>query len=156
MQGINVLALFCEDIREEKDNVLTLIGIMPDNVNLENPSNTPPEGGGTKRMLSKLSIYTRINFDPNLDIGVPEVCLVLPNNEIINMGNIDPTLVAKAQAEAQEKGALLAGIISRAAIWGFAPPENESIKVEVTINGEKYLAGALRFQSPQSATSSTE
>ena len=29
MQRINFLALFCEDIREEKDGVISLVGILP-------------------------------------------------------------------------------------------------------------------------------
>lgn len=146
MQTLNVLALFCEDIREEKDDIVTLIGIMPDIVNLE-VGNVRPDSGGTKRMLSKLAIYTRINFDPDLDVGLPEATLIVTNQEPIKLGNVDDNLVNKAKSEAKAKGALLAGIVVRATIWRFSPPENDSIRVEIDIKGQKYLAGALRFQS---------
>ena len=44
MTAVNVMALFCEDIREEKDGVVSLIGIIPDNVNVDvNMSALPSE-----------------------------------------------------------------------------------------------------------------
>src|ERR1051325_5826552 len=88
MQTLNGLAIFCADIRDEKGDTVTIVGIMPDNVKLQEPEDTPHSEGVTKRMISKLSIYARLNFDPDLDIGVPEFRLVMPNDEVINMGSV--------------------------------------------------------------------
>ena len=48
MQPITVMALFCEDIREEKDDVVSLIGVIPDNVkeNPPSPAGSQPVPGG--------------------------------------------------------------------------------------------------------------
>lgn len=145
MQAPTVMALFCEDIREEKGDILTLIGLMPDTVNLET-TDGKQESSRSQRMLGKLSVYTRINFDPDLDIEINDISLVMPNGDPIRIGDISPALVSKARQQAKEQNNILAGIVSRASMWGFAAPEAGSIRVVVTINGEKYLAGALRFQ----------
>ena len=149
MQTINVMALFCEDIREEKGDIFSLIGLMPDNVNLADKTDGVTREGQARKLLGKLCLFVRINFDPDIDIGAPEIKLVMPDGESIAIGEIEHSLIQKSISETKENGNLLAGVMSRAVFWGFNPPTDGSIKVEVYINGETYLAGALKFKSSE-------
>ena len=147
MLPLSVMALFCEDIREEKGDIFTLIGLLPDTVELSGP---PGEKPVQPRMLTKLSIYIRINFDPDQDIGASQIRLKLPDDEIISLGEIGPDIIQKARADAKAKGNLLAGVISRITFTGFQPPLNGSIRLEVDVGGETHLAAALTFKLKES------
>lgn len=162
MQPFNLMALFCEDIREEKGGSLMLIGLLPDTVNLKAPDATGTitqieEDQEPDKLLAKLCVYLRINFDPAFDLGEPTMRLVLPNDEAIPIGTISAAVAKKAASEAKEKGNLFAGLISRAVLVGFRPPKMGTVKVEITISGKAYVAGALNFQMDgKKPTSPTE
>lgn len=147
MQPFTAVAIFCEDIREEKNDIITLIGLVPDTVEVEALSGGgQPAGGETRKFLSnKLCIYVRINFNPDDDLTVSEIRLVMPDDTSIKMAEIEHELIDKAKSDAKTKGNVLAGIISRAALQGFSPP-NGAIRVEADINGQTYLIGALTFK----------
>jgi hypothetical protein len=148
MRSLNVMALFCEDIREEKKDIFTLIGIMPDTINIGDPVGAPAPPEAT-RILTRLCAYIRINFDPDFDLGNPDIKLVLPNDEIIPLGTIESDVVHKAQSEAKAKGNRLAGVISRVALSGFRPPTDGVVSIEVDVKGEIYVAAALTFRLAQ-------
>jgi hypothetical protein len=144
MPPFNVMALFCEDIREEKGDIVTLVGILPDFVKVEEASPSGVTEGQSAKFLSKLCIYLRINFDPTVDLGTPQVGLTMPNGERIMLGSIGADVVEKAKSQAKEQGNLLAGVISRVVLAGFRPPKGV-VKVEVEISGETTLAGVVNF-----------
>lgn len=150
MKKLSVMGLFCEDIREEKSGIFTLVGILPDTVNVNRQaisSASTGAFGNVPRLLLKLCIYLRINFDPNAFTGVPQAYLVVPDSPTIDLGGVDAPLVEKAKTEAIQKGNELAGIILRSEFIGFQPPTNDSIQLRVAIEGEEYLAAAVRFVS---------
>lgn len=161
MRNFNVMAVFCEDIRQERGDVVSLIGAMPDNVDLVgsvgNFGGTLIEGDAP-RIMGKLCIYVRINFDPKFDIGVPELRLVMPDGEVVPVGTIADNIVKKAITDATTKNNILAGVISNVFMGGFRPPKMGSMKLEVVINGESYVAGALTFRMKEekAATASSD
>jgi hypothetical protein len=149
MRPFNVMALFCEDIREEKNNNFTLVGVIPDNVELIAPEGMSIGGvteGELPRILSKLCAYVRVNFDPDFDIGVPELRLVMPDGMVQPVGNIGADVVKKSQADAKANNNILAGVISRITLSGFRVLKMGPMKLEVVINGEAHVAGALMFK----------
>ena len=153
---LSVMALFCEDIREEKDGIVSLIGIIPDTINLMHATAgaAVPSGDTAARVLSKLCIYTRINFEPEYDLREPELRLALPNGEVVSLGKIEATTVRQARSDATTKGAPLAGVISRAVLAGFRAPTG-TVKLEVIVGDETYLAGAITFQSTDSSSTAS-
>jgi hypothetical protein len=156
MIPLNIMAVFCEDIREEKGGTLSLIGVVPDNINISNPPNEPGvmNFDATVRMLSKLCIYIRINFDPEYDLPEAKFRLILPNNDQMDLGGIDPVTIKRAQQQAKDKGNPLAGVIGRIILAGFRIPSAGLLKLEVILDKEIYLGGALNFQltNPPSST----
>lgn len=145
MRSTNVIALFCEDIREEKGDIFTLIGILPDNVNL---ADTQEAGASaeTPRILPRISLYVRINYEPDTDIGVPQVKLLMPDGGVIELAPVEESIVKAARTNAKEKGNALAGLILRIMLGNFRPPADGIVKVQVELKNETYLAGALTFK----------
>src|SRR5947199_412358 len=69
MQSRHAIGIFCEDIREEKNEVYSLIGVMPDNINVP----------ATPGMLPKLAIYARFHVPPTLNVGAIDLKLRFAN-----------------------------------------------------------------------------
>jgi len=157
MNKFNIVALFCQDIREEKDEVVSLIGILPDN--LQTPKMVPDAQGvirSTARMLSSLHIYLRINFDPDFDLPEAYMRIVLPTEEVIEIGKIPGDVIAKARSQAKETGLPLAGVISRLGIGSFAMPKPGLLRLEVVLGDEIHLAGIQNFKILGEVTSSSD
>lgn len=151
-QPFNVVALFCEDIREEKRDLRTLVGLIPDNVNVASPPMATSPGAQVTHgpveapLISKLCVYVRLNFDPNFDLGDVHAYLVQPDGSDVDMGPLDASVVAQAKATAIERGNPLAGVIFTITMGNLGLPKSGLMKMEVEVNGERYLAGALTFR----------
>lgn len=142
----NLMALFCEDIREEKNGVFTLIGIMPDNVNVE-ISEVPKDGEKNAELsvplLGKICAYVRINFDLDTVFRIVKLRLVGPGGEINDLGTLDAATFENAKEKAKERGAISAGVITRVVLGGLNLSKPGPLKLEAEIDGETYLAGAI-------------
>lgn len=145
--AINVVGLFCEDIREEKSGQVTLVGIFPDNVNTPPPP--PPDSPPTPRalLIPKLGFYVRINMAIEDDIGPMSVRLILPNGEELEVGTIDAELIAKSKREATDSGLPIAGIVNHAVLQGFRVPSLGIVSGAVDTQGQRYTCAALNFIS---------
>lgn len=157
MYPTNVMTVFCEDIREEKNETFTLIGVLPDTMNVSAPSDGDKAGTSivdpSVRPLTKLCVYTRVHFDPKKDIGEPSFRLILPNDQTVNLGLVEAAMIKKARDEAIANGNILAGVVGRAVLGGFQLPKLGVLKLEVDIGGKTYLGGSLNFrEAPTSPT----
>ena len=156
---INTMVLFCEDIREEKGDIFTLVGILPDTVNLRASKVDGNENisGGVNKVLTKLCVYARINFDPRADVGEPKVQISTPDGTVLAHTVVQEALIAKAKQNAIDRGNLQSGIIVRLVLTAFQPPPEGIIKAEVVIKGHSRLAGFLNFKrASEPSTSSSE
>ena len=97
------------------------------------------------RTLPKLCVYVRINFDPEASIGEPEMVFIMPDGTRKPLGFVTKSVVDEAVGQAKNSGGPLAGIISTAFLRNFKCPDAGSLRLEVTINGETHVAGALNF-----------
>ena len=108
-------------------------------------------------MISKICIYTRINFDPDIDLPEGELRLVPTPGEAIPLGKIERNVIDKAKKEAKEMGHFMAGIVLRAEMGGYPLPPHGALKMEVAFPEETILAASLHFKPKDvEATSSTE
>lgn len=154
-QSFSVMAVFCEDIREEKAETVSLIGVLPDHMII----NKPDEVGGVRpgsppRMLTKIGVYGRINFDPNFDLPPPRMALTMPDGQVLNFPPMTEELVSKAKREAKEKGNPLAGLVIHGVIPAL-PAALGILKLEISVGEETYLAGAINFAAPAISSSET-
>lgn len=144
MLQTSAIAIFCEDIREEQNSIVTLVGVMPDNVNVARPGESQ-DNEAASRHLSKLCIYVRVNFDPGAQYRSGSLRLILPDETVLDLGAIDAATMQKARDNAVSKGNTLAGLITRAVLAGFTLPRLGVVKVEVLLDDQIFLAGALNF-----------
>lgn len=143
------MALFCEDIREEKRDMVSLIGILPDSLNIADVADEGDRAEGQQRHtpLLKLCIYVRINFDVDADIGEPQLRIVMPDGSEHGLGSIPTDTVTGARQKAIEQGNPQAGVIARTVIAPFRFPRGGGVmNLEVAIADAVYLAGALNLR----------
>jgi len=133
---ISVMALFCEDIREEVAGTFTIVGTMPDNLNLLS----------LPGVLPKLCVYIRVQYQPDADLRGLTARLIPIEGDPISLGGMEESVV-KAALEAAKENGRMSGLIMRAYIGGFAVNKPGLLQVEVDVGGETYLAGMLNIQN---------
>jgi hypothetical protein len=143
MAGISAIGLFCESIRNEVEGTHTLVGIMPDNLNIP----TVPIA------LGKLSLYVRIMIDPAIDPGPLSVWLIHPNGEERELQTLDSNVINENRAASLAAGAPITGIISQAIMPGFPILDYGRFRAVLRTRDTEILCGALNFQKMPTSSS---
>lgn len=149
MQRVSAVAIFCEDIREEKTNQDTIVGTLPDNLNAP-PANAPVPAGTP--MLSKLGIYVRLNLDP--EQGPPKtlsVNLINTNGESVPLSGWGEDVIEKAFRESRDNDMPTVGLILKLVAAPFIISKSGKLMVIVTVDGSDYIAGCLNISIPSNA-----
>ena len=143
----NVMALFCEDIREELHGVFTLVGLLPDNVNVNAISADGKDAGGNNtRVLGKLCAFIRINFSPEQAPKEIKIKLSFGDGEEHDLGGVERKTIDEAVQKALERKNVLAGVISRAVFGGFNFQKAAGqLKIHVIVDDESHFAAALNI-----------
>ena len=136
MQRLSVVALFCEDVREEKSGGETLIGIYPDNVNVPSIPCAFP----------KLALYVRINLNVEFDHPSLSLTLTMPDKTQVAVTQFERSLIDKALADARATGNPIAGLIGRVVSGNFPVPIPGRIVATVKVGDESIVAGSLNVQ----------
>src|SRR5262245_31880489 len=106
---LSAVALFCEDIREEKAGTYTIIGIFSDNISVP----------GLPFAFAKLGIYARLTF-PVSDAPSPiALRLVEADGKEVPLTVFGEDIIETARKQSIEKGAVNGGLIATALIVGF-------------------------------------
>ena len=150
MPAISVMGFFCEDIREEKNDIITLVGLMPDNA--EGVAQGAPAKPGATAILPKVCMYMRINFEPQTPITNASMHLILPNGRQ-KLGEVDTDFIENARRQAIARGNPLVGIVFRATAAAL-PLSSGVLRLEADIDGEIYLAAALNVKLPSPPSAS--
>ena len=139
----SVITLFCDDVREEKSGMDTLIGVYSDNVNVPSfPFSFP-----------KIAIYTRINIDVADSPGEISIVISVPNQDDVLLSTLDTKIITDGQRQAKRNGAPMVGLISKAIAANFTVPAPGQVTLTVKIKGRKYVGGTLNVkQTPKSVS----
>ena len=145
---LHVLGLFCEDIREEKSGQVSLVGILPDTMNLPAPPSdvTPEEYEKLAAVVPKLGLYIRVRLaqdDPDSEMPIS---LTTPDGATIELGKIDAALIAKAKKEARDSQLPLVGLIFHAVLQGFQIAKPGVISAIVRYEGQPYVCAMLNVK----------
>lgn len=127
------LCLFCEDIRQEQGSQETLIGILPNNINVQS----------LPGMMPKLGVYVRYHF--SIDYrpkSVQSFFLDTEENEILKMG-IDESLLSETFSSSKRLNQPILGFMSRAVTAPFVFNHEGLYKVITDVDGEQFVAGIL-------------
>lgn len=138
----SVLCLFCEDIRVEKSEAMTIVGIWPDNVAVPSfPGN-----------LTKISIYARAMFPASKPPGSFSLQLALPwPPGTLEVGQMSADMIATAAKQAREQDNETIGLILWGAIANFQVPASGRIKAVAKIDGRPWHVGSLNIVLAQPA-----
>jgi hypothetical protein len=139
MDDISTVALF-SDIREEKGNTATIVGVMPDTLNVSKFPGTLP----------KLCIYVRIHVGVDFDPGAIFTRIVLNGAEISRSG-IQTELFKKSKDKAKTNGKGYVGLISTFVLTPFGVTQEGRLEALVTAAGKEYVAGSLDLRHVQSS-----
>ncbi len=145
MLPTSAVALFCDDIREEKSGAVILIGIMGDNVSIPRP---PDEADGMVGVIPRLCIYIRVNFDVSADVAPISFKVTMPDGSELDAGKIDERTIATAKST-RDKGNPMGGVVSRLKLGGLMMNKLGRMTVEANVGGQVYLAGFLNFISEE-------
>ena len=139
----SVITLFCDDVREEKSGMDTLVGVHPDNINVPSfPFSFP-----------KMAIYTRINLDVADSPGDIPIFISVPNQDDVLLSTLDTETITNGQTKSKKDGSPMVGLISRAIATNFIVPAPGQVKITVKIKGKKYVGGVLNLKlNPESGS----
>jgi hypothetical protein len=143
MRPFSFIGMFCEDIREEVSGTHTLIGILPDNINI----------GGVPGALPKLGVYIRIQLDKDSNPKTLKSRVKLPGGTIFEFADLQP-LIATAKAQAEEKGTPFTGLVAKGTFTPLPIPELGRIEAIVEIDGTEHICGVLNLLPRPTAAAS--
>jgi hypothetical protein len=132
----SIVAFFCEDIREEKSNRHSVVGLLGDNL-------TVPSVPG---LLPRLGVYARGRFDIEKPPKSFVVRLVFPwQEEPIQVGQMLPEEIQTAFDKAQNSGRDSLGIMVRSVFSPFPIRGAGRIRILVETGSKVWDAGVLNI-----------
>lgn len=135
----SAVAMFAEDLRDEQAGTHSLIGIMPDNIEVQSMPG----------MMTKLAVYTRINFSPDTMPDRLEVLLrVTGDGSILNLSIIPREILQQSVADTMAKNGPLVTIINRTVAAALVIPHPDRLESVVKWNDEEIIAGSLNITLP--------
>ena len=137
METTIVAGFFCEDIRTEIGGINSIVGILPDNIDI--PHNPPLS-------MAKLALYVRINFDAEQDPGPIKQTIVQPSGGELLESVVEKKVVDDARSNAKRDGNPIAGLITRAVMSPFPITEAGRYRSYITIADQKFLACSLNIR----------
>jgi hypothetical protein len=138
----SVVALFCEDVRQEFGGQFTLVGVLPDNLEV-------PTAPG---LMPKLGVYIRAVIDSSHAPQQATVKLINTDGADIPVAQWDHTLIQRGYSDAATRGTPIYGLISTAVIGPFRIPQVGMIQVVVDIDATTYVAGILNVSTSATAS----
>jgi hypothetical protein len=141
---LQAIALFCEDIRAEQSGQDTLIGVLPDNMQI----------GQTPGFIPKLGIYVRILLATDSSAQNIILKMALPDNQEMILGNLEQ-LIEQARSAAISNKMPYIGLIAKAVMSPFHDLTAGKITVIAHVDGVDYICGALNLVSNISPPIST-
>lgn len=138
VEKIAIVGIFCEDIREEKQGTETVVGILPDNVNVE----------AFPGVFPKLGIYVRAHV--SIDHLPSAISLRMVHGEGAADADLtvwEESFMAKARAQSASNGAPHYGLITKAVLSGFRVEAPGRISIVARIDGEDSIIASMNVQA---------
>jgi len=143
---MNAIGFFCEDIREERSGQLTLIGLLPDNINVPPP---PPDllerNPNARPIIPRIALYLRIHIGLNEKVQPLKLKLVFADDSEVDLGDIGGDVIADAQRQAAEKNLPIAGIVTHAVFQALKAPREEVMRAILQSENESHVCAILRL-----------
>jgi len=143
-------AIFCEDIRKEVGNRISLLGSFTDTVKIpQKPLNAPDE---VVSIIPKLCVYFRFQFDVQDQFQSLRFKVILPPHKEMSgsydedgFRDVRPEEIETAREVAKRKGLEIARLVSLTEMWPFPIFGPSQCKAEIIVDGQSHLCSVLRF-----------
>jgi Family of unknown function (DUF6941) len=134
--ALQIVGFFCEDIREEKSGQDTIIGILPDNLQVAQ----------TPGMIPKLGVYIRFLLDKDDAVKSINIRVAPPASPEMPIGDLGH-LIEQAKAEAASRDMPYAGMIAKAIMAPFPVFAPGRIAIIVRVDGVDRVCAVLNVVS---------
>ena len=135
MSKFTIAALFCEDVRVEQTGQETLVGVLPDNVNVA----TIPS------LMPKFAIYVRCNFAEGFVLRNLRIKMNSPSGNVLLDNFVEQSLIKQTIKESSDNQSPIYSIKTFAVFAPFNITEAGHYKVIGIVNDGEHLAGAIRL-----------
>ena len=139
MPDISIVGFFCEDIREEVQGQMSLVGVFPDRLNV------PAIPG----QMPKISFYVRVHVRNGVDVSGLTAVAQLPGLAEVSLPPIEKRVVDEAGKDTEDLD--FYGIILHGTIAPFPVQEAGIARIIVRALGKEYLAARIRLSTAQTA-----
>ena len=139
---MQIVGLFCDDIRPETAGSESIIGVFPDNLSVPSlPGHVP-----------KLALYVRLQL--SVDEAAPEIktLLKLPWGETLNVGSADKAIVEEAISNAAKNELPFAGVILRTFLVNFTVKSYGQVHGIVVVNGKEHICAVMNLKPVSTAS----
>ncbi len=138
-------AVFAEDIRNEEHGLVTIVGVLPDNIN------TDQKVEGSHPVFPKLGVYVRIVLAVG-QIKSHEIVVKMknPSGSVLFNAPIDPELIKKEIEAVKGSDKPTITLVNRMVAAPFHLQEIGRYTAVVEYGGDEYLAGSLNYTGPKS------
>lgn len=131
---VSAVCIFCEDIRQEQSGQDTLVGTLPDTLEINAlPINFP-----------KFAIYLRVHLDVDHQPREISARVLNTNESEISAATWDQTLLDTAFAGSRANQLPIVGLIFKVLVSPLNITSAGNIVATATIDGIDYVAGSLR------------
>lgn len=143
MHEIAAVALFCEDVREEKQGTESVMGVFPNAINV---SGFPGE-------LNRLALYVRIHVATTWDATDLRIYFRNTDDSLVELSVVEKSFVEATQKNAEQTGFSIAGLITKAIMPNFVVPKAGTVVAFLKCRDVDVVIGALQFrQLPEEVT----
>jgi len=132
---LSAFALFCDSVREEKGGLNTIVGVMPDNVEV-------PAFPGA---FTRLSVHYRVIIPIGFEIKPVTLTVALPNTPKLEMG-FETSLIEAALRNSSEQGNPSTTLVGSFTVNNIQIPEPMKINALVRCGDAEILAGYLNIK----------
>lgn len=132
----DAVTLFAEDVREETQGTLSLIGILPDTLAVP----------GVPAALPKLAIYTRVHVPIDIVLESFAVVVRMLDGSEVDVGGFSSDLLTDTRALAQAEGKTFYGLIGHAIASPFPVPSIGTATAFIRYGEVEHIIGAVNFK----------
>jgi hypothetical protein len=138
MLPVSIVGVFCEDIREEKSGQDTLIGLLPDNLNV---AALPGFLQGGTPIFPKLGLYVRAHLEKKPK--TISVTLFNTDGSVVISGGWESHMLDRAFNDAKQNQLPLVGLIQKIVVSPLPLPRSGKILAVATVNDVEHIVAAL-------------
>jgi hypothetical protein len=142
----SVVGWFCDDVREEKGNKETIIGIYSDAVTV---ASFP---GAFKRIV----VYVRIHADVDQEINALKLLLSVPGLEEDEISDFSLKGLKEGQERARRLGLPFLALVTQVTIEPLKVQSEGLIQVTLQLNDQRTLVAAMLVRQRSSPANASE